>query len=100
MSDLISKEVVQNALIERISKLNSKGEIRIARELTKCKRYIDSITQFANNAGKLIDTKYEGYGYVPLERYKCSNCEKGFPDNDYNFCPNCGIRFHKEESHE
>lgn len=46
MSDLISKRVIQDALIEKISRLNAEGEksINVAREFIRFKRYIDGIT--------------------------------------------------------
>lgn len=46
MTELIDKKVIQDALIEKISRLNAEGEksIQTAREFIRFKRYVDGIT--------------------------------------------------------
>ena len=50
MSDSISKKFIQEALIERISKLNAEGEksIQTARELIRFTRFVDGLTPSAD----------------------------------------------------
>lgn len=50
MSDSISKRLIQDVLIERISNLNAEGEksIQTARELIRFKRFVDGLTPYAD----------------------------------------------------
>lgn len=57
MIDLIDKKVIQDALIEKISRLNSEGEksIQIAREFIRFKRYVDGITPISQEKHQLSE---------------------------------------------
>lgn len=48
-AESIDKRVVQDALLERISRLNAEGEksVNVARELIRFKRFVDGLTPFA-----------------------------------------------------
>lgn len=57
MTDLIDKKVIQDALIEKISRLNAEGEksIQTAREFIRFKRYVDGITPISQEKCQLSE---------------------------------------------
>lgn len=101
MNDLISKKVVQDALIEKISRLNAEGErsINTAREFIRFKRYIDGITPVQGRPKG--EWKHNGG-----DEWYCSEClnviftegswEHPLETNDF-FCEYCGSDMRGEE---
>lgn len=57
MTDLIDKKIIQDALIEKISRLNAEGEksIQTAREFIRFKRYVDGITPISQEKHQLSE---------------------------------------------
>lgn len=86
--DLISRRFVSNALLEKISKLNAKGEVKTARELIRFKKLLDGMTAADRPTGEWIQMDL-------LADRLCSVCGYGVWDSEaeeYNYCPICGAR--------
>lgn len=97
-SERIDKRVVQDALLERISRLNAEGEksVNVARELIRFKRFVDGLTPFADpKTGEWIFNPKDAIELM-FTKPKCSEC--GFESADGgNFCSNCGKKMRGKE---
>lgn len=95
MSELISKKLIQDALIEKISRLNADAErsAYTLMEFIRFKRYVDGLTPVADRPqGEWIDA-----GQYPFD--KCSICGQTVDSYDeWNYCPNCGARMVKDDA--
>lgn len=84
LKDCISREVIQDALLQRISRLNADGEIKFASELIKFKKYIDSLSP-------VVADRPKGE-WIKNDMFECDQCHHRMVvgDGAYNYCPNCG----------
>lgn len=93
--DLISRRFVSNALLEKISKLNAKGEVKTARELIRFKKLLDGMTAADRPTGEWV-RKYDKH--INCYWYECNQCGEDRPRNVFGkewsspYCPNCGAR--------
>ena len=85
MSDSISKRFIQDALIEKISNLNAKGETQTARELIRLKKFVDGLTPYADRP--------TGEWVVMNGEVVCSECYE--QNKETNYCPHCGAKMFK-----
>lgn len=93
--DAISKRFISDAILQKISELNTQGEkgIPIAREFIRFKRFVDGITP---NRAETVQGEWEMCEDEDGIYGNCSVCgcdadfsHYGVP---YNFCPNCGAK--------